>query len=76
MSKINRLDEVFDKEKVSNRRIAKLVGKSEETISRWRNNRRQPSLENLEKISKLLKIDRRQLLHESEWQDNDSNEES
>lgn len=75
MSKINRLDEVFDEEKVSNRRIAKLVGKSEETISRWRNNHRQPSLENLEIISKFLKIDRRQLLHKSEWQD-DSNKES
>lgn len=75
MSKINRLDEVFDEEKVSNRRIAKLVGKSEETISRWRNNHRQPSLENLEIISKFLKIDRRQLLHKSEWQ-HDSNKES
>ncbi|MEH6304250.1 helix-turn-helix transcriptional regulator [Olivibacter sp. CPCC 100613] len=73
MAKINRLDEILDETKVSNRKIAKLVNKSEATISRWRNNHRQPPLEDLEEISKFLRIDRRQFLHESEWSDDNEN---
>ena len=54
--KLNRLKEVFDDQKIKNRVIAKYVGKSESTISLWRNNKRQPSLEELFQIAKLLRV--------------------
>lgn len=57
MLKINRLAEVLDEKKISNRDIAKHVEKSEETVSRWANNHRQPPLEDLHKIAKFLDVD-------------------
>lgn len=67
MPKINRLAEVLDENKISNREIAKHIGKSEETVSRWSNNHRQPPLDDLYKIAKFLKVDIRELLYPSEW---------
>lgn len=67
MKKINKLKEVFEEYKVYNRTIAGELNKSEATISRWVNNHRQPSLEELYKISKLLKVDIRDLLHPTHW---------
>ncbi|WP_164123023.1 helix-turn-helix transcriptional regulator [Sphingobacterium sp. xlx-130] len=68
MTKINRLAEVLEEKKVSNRDIAKYVEKSEETVSRWANNHRQPPLEDLHKIAKFLKVDIRELLHPTKWE--------
>lgn len=70
--KINRLDEVFKEKKVQNRVLAKYFNKSEETISKWRNNKRQPSLENLVEIAKFLRIDTRQLLESTSWENEKS----
>lgn len=67
MSKINRLDEVFTKRKITNRIIAKYVNRSEGTVSKWRNNKRQPSLEELDNIAELLREDVRNLLYKSDW---------
>ncbi|MFD1628931.1 helix-turn-helix domain-containing protein [Pseudopedobacter beijingensis] len=67
MSRINRLEEVFKEKDVYNRDIAKYLNKSEGTISRWVNNHRQPSLEELNKIAEFLKVDIRELLHKSKW---------
>lgn len=67
MIKINRLAEVLEENKITNREIAKYVEKSEETVSRWVNNHRQPLLDDLHKIAKFLKVDIRDLLHKSEW---------
>jgi len=67
MSRINRLEEVFKEKDVYNRDIAKYLNKSEGTISRWVNNHRQPSLEELNKIAEFLKVDIRELLHGNEW---------
>lgn len=67
MSKINRLAEVFSENKITNREIAKCIGKSEETVSRWVNNHRQPALDDLHKIAKFLNVDIRHLLHQSDW---------
>lgn len=64
---INRLAEVFEEHKVTNREIAKHVGKSEGTVSRWVNNHRQPPLEDLYDIAKYLQVDIRKLLHQSDW---------
>lgn len=70
--KINRLDEVFKEKKVQNRVLAKYFNKSEETISKWRNNKRQPSLENLVEIAKFLRIDTRHLLESTSWENEKS----
>jgi transcriptional regulator with XRE-family HTH domain len=67
MSRINRLEEVFKEKEVYNRDIAKCLNKSEGTISRWVNNHRQPSLEELNKIAEFLKVDIRYLLNPSDW---------
>lgn len=66
MKRINRLAEVLAEKDVYNREIARLLGKSEETISRWANNHRQPSLNDLDAIATHLKIDIRELLHASQ----------
>lgn len=67
MKSINRLSEILAEKKIYNRQLAGIVGKSEETISRWVNNHRQPSLEDLDKIAEFLKLDIRELLHPSDW---------
>lgn len=67
MKKINRLAEVFIEKDVYNRDIAKFLGKSEATVSRWTNNHRQPSVDDLNKIAEYLKVDIRELLHPSDW---------
>ena len=65
--KLNRLKEVFDDQKIKNRVIAKYVGKSESTISLWRNNKRQPSLEELFQIAKLLRVNIHTLIVPTNW---------
>ncbi len=67
MKKINRLNEVLEKHSLYNRDIAKYLNKSEETISRWVNNHRQPALTDLYKIAEYLRIDIRDLLCPSDW---------
>lgn len=67
MKIINRLAEVLIEKDRYNRDIAKLLNKSEATISRWANNHRQPSLEDLYTIAEHLQIDIRELLHPSKW---------
>ncbi len=69
---LNKLDEVFTKKKVQNRVLAKYFKKSEETISRWRTNNRQPSVTQLNEIAKLLRMNVKDLLRDSDW----SNEKS
>ena len=67
MKKINRLGEVLQEKGIYNREIAKYLNKSEETISRWINNHRQPSLNDLYTIAEYLEIDIRSLLQPTEW---------
>jgi len=67
MKNINRLAVVFKEKDVYNRDIAKHLNKSEETISRWVNNHRQPSLNDLDEIAKYLKVDIRDLLNPSDF---------
>lgn len=74
MRNINRLAEVFKEKDVYNREIAKHLKKSEETVSRWVNNHRQPSLNDLDEVAKYLKVDIRDLLHPSEWSDSKTEE--
>lgn len=64
---LNRLDVIFKMKKVQNRVLAKHFNKSEGTISKWRNNKRQPSLEELKEIAKLLRINIKELLNDTDW---------
>lgn len=65
--KINRLKKVLKEKKVSGRVIAKYIKKSEGTVSKWKNNHRQPSVNELVKIAEFLRVDVRCLLRESDW---------
>lgn len=61
--KINRLKIVLVEHSKTNKWLAKKLGKSESTISRWCTNDIQPSVETLAVIAELLKIDVRELLN-------------
>lgn len=65
--KLNRLKNVFDDQKIKNRVIAVYLGKSESTISLWRNNKRQPSLEEFYQIAKLLRVNIHSLIEPTNW---------
>lgn len=65
--KLNRLKEVFDSKGVKNRVLAEILKKSESTISLWRNNKRQPSLEDLCMIAMLLRINIHDLIEPTSW---------
>lgn len=67
MKKINRLGEVLEEKGIYNREIAKYLNKSEQTVSRWINNHRQPAVTDLYAIAEYLKIDIRSLLYPSDW---------
>lgn len=47
---------LVDKQK-TNRWLAKQMGKSENTISRWCSNKSQPSIAQLQEIANLLEVD-------------------
>ena len=70
--KLNRFKIVFDENKVKNRVIAKHIGKSESTISLWRNNKRQPSLEEFYQIARLLRINIHTLIEPTNWSNESS----
>ena len=70
--KINKLDKVFKSKNIKNRTLAKCLRKSEETISKWRNNKRQPSLENLYEIARLLRVNIQDLIEPTDWKNDKS----
>lgn len=70
--KLNRLKKVFDDQKIKNRVIAVYLGKSESTISLWRNNKRQPNLEEFYQIAKLLRINIHSLIEPTNWKEETS----
>ena len=60
--KINRLKIVLVEQGKTGKWLAGQLGKNEATISRWRSNTSQPSLEMLMKIAELLDVDSRDLI--------------
>ena len=60
--KLNRLKIVLAEKEKSNNWLAENLGKDKATISKWCTNTSQPDLDNLIKISKLLKVDVSELL--------------
>lgn len=61
-TEINRIKIVLVETRKKSKWLAEQLGKDTSTISQWSNNKRQPSLENLFNISKILDVDIRDLL--------------
>ena len=61
-TKLNRVKIVLAEKEKSNNWLAENLGKDKATISKWCTNTSQPDLDNLIKISKLLKVDVSELL--------------
>ncbi len=65
--KINRISEVLEEKGIKNNDLVDHLKVKKETVSRWVNNKQQPTLNTLNDIAKFLKVDIRSLLNESEW---------
>ncbi len=61
--KINRLKIVLVEKSKTSKWLAKQLGKSESTISRWCTNEIQPSMDTFVQIAKLLNIDIKDLIN-------------
>jgi len=59
---MNRIKAVLAEKQRTNRWLAEQMSKSENTISRWRSNKSQPSIAQLQEIANLLDVDIRVLL--------------
>ena len=64
VNSLNRLRVVLAEHNKTNRWLAEQLGKSEITISRWVQNRKQPSLEQLAEIAKVLSVSPKELINE------------
>ena len=62
MANLNRLKIVLVEQNKTGKWLAEQLGKSSSTVSKWCSNTVQPDLYTLEKIAKLLDIDKRDLL--------------
>lgn len=60
----NRIKVVLAEQNKTNRWLAEQMGKSEITISRWVQNKSQPSLEQLLLVAKLLSISPKDLIND------------
>ena len=62
MANLNRLKIVLVEQNKTGKWLAEQLGKTSSTVSKWCSNTVQPDLYTLEKIAKLLDIDKRDLL--------------
>ncbi|MGP1436557.1 MAG: helix-turn-helix transcriptional regulator [Phocaeicola sp.] len=62
MANINRLKVVLVEQNKTGKWLAQELGKSATTVSKWCQNSIQPDLNTIDKIAKLLNIDKRELL--------------
>jgi len=65
MTKLNRIKEVLVEQKRTGKWLAESLGKDMATVSRWCNNRTQPSIETLAQIATLLDVDARELINKT-----------
>ena len=65
MSNLNRIKVVLVEQGKTGKWLATQVGKSTCTVSKWCTNTAQPDLQTLDKIAKLLDIDRKDLITSS-----------
>ena len=66
MAKLNRLKAVLAEQDKTSKWLAEQVGKSACTVSNWCQNNIQPDLPTLDKIAKLLEVDVKDLLNNTE----------
>ena len=67
MSKdLNCIKVVLVQKKKTGKWLAEQLGLSESTVSRWCSNASQPNLNTLNKVAKLLEVEMKDLLNESE----------
>lgn len=59
---VNRIKAVLAEKQVSAKQLCVAVGKNEATVSRWCNNKIQPSVIQLQEIANFLDVDIRELL--------------
>ena len=71
MESLNRLKVVLVEKGKTNRWLAEQLGKTEHTISRWCQNKSQPSIAQLNEIARVLMIDVRSLLNPSQEEYNE-----
>ena len=64
--KINRIKVMLAEKEKTNKWLAEQVGKDPATISKWCSNTAQPSLEMLLQIAKVLNVEVKDLLRESD----------
>ncbi len=65
MSNLNRIKVVLVEQGKTGKWLATQLGKSTCTVSKWCTNTAQPDLQTLDKIAKLLDIDRKDLIASS-----------
>lgn len=64
---MNRIKEVLEKKGIKQTWLAEKLGKSYNMVNAYSQNRQQPRIEVLYKIAKLLDVDARDLLTESDY---------
>jgi transcriptional regulator with XRE-family HTH domain len=65
MEDINRIKVVLVENKKTGKWLAEQLGKDPAIVSKWCTNAIQPSIETLDRIAKVLSVDRRELLNKS-----------
>ena len=71
MEALNRLKVVLVEKGKTSRWLAEQLGKTEHTISRWCQNKTQPSIAQLNEIARVLMIDVRSLINPSQKEYNE-----
>lgn len=66
MAKVNRLKIVLIEKEKNSKWLAETLGKDPSTVSKWCTNTTQPSIETFLEIARLLEVDIKELLVESE----------
>lgn len=64
---INRIAMVLKEKNAVNNDLVKYLKVEKETVSRWVNNKQQPTVTTLNKIAEFLRVDIRDLLNPSDW---------
>lgn len=65
MSNLNRLKVVLAEKQKTRKWLAEQLGKSNCTVSKWCSNTNQPDLQTIDKIAKILEVDRRDIISPS-----------
>lgn len=66
---INRIGTVLKEKRAGNKDLVEFLKIEKATVSRWVNNKQQPTLTTLNKIAEFLRVDIRDLLNSSDWSD-------